>query len=339
MTRIFLGIDGGGTKTEAAICDETGRVLGIGQAGGSGIDSAGAERALVTIGEAVHAARRQAELSDAPFDGVFFGMAGVVSEADKAIVRNIARRLQLGGRVEVDHDIRIALAGGLSGRPGVALIAGTGSSCFGVNAQGERWQAGGWGHLISDEGSGYWLGWNAIRLAMGAYDGRWQTALLEPVRRQLGLQEMTAIHYRLYTRGITKAEVAAFAPLVIAAAEAGDAMAQQLLRQGAQELAQMVAAVARRLGWGTASCEVTLVGGLWRAGEPVTAPFRKALAGLLPLARIVAPELPPVLGACLLALQGAGVTIDEEVRRRLGESLGEGHQLPHKGDQLYDTTG
>ncbi len=319
MARIFLGIDGGGTKTEAAICDETGRVLGVGQAGGSGIDSAGAERALLAIGEAVEAARRQAGLPAAPFDGVFFGMAGVVSEADRAIVRDIARRLRLGDCVEVDHDIRIALAGGLSGRPGIALIAGTGSSCFGVNAQGKRWQAGGWGHLISDEGSSYWLGWNAIRLAMGAYDGRWQTALLEPVRRQLGLQEMTDIHHRLYTQGVTKAEIAAFAPLVIAAAEAGDAMAQQLLWQGAQELAQMVAAVARHLGWGAAPCEVTLVGGLWRAGEPVTAPFRKALAGLLPLARIVAPELPPVLGACLLALQGAGVTIDEKVRRRLGE--------------------
>ncbi|MCS6825459.1 MAG: hypothetical protein NZ553_02480 [Caldilinea sp.] len=321
MARIFLGIDGGGTKTEAAICDETGRVLGLGQAGASGIDSAGAEQALVNIGAAVEAARRHAGLPAEPFDGVFFGMAGVVSEADRAIVQEIARRLRLGDCVEVDHDIRIALAGGLSGRPGIALIAGTGSSCFGVNARGERWQAGGWGHLISDEGSSYWLGWNAIRLAMGAYDGRWQTTLLEPVRRQLGLKEMTDIHHRLYTQGVTKAEIAALAPLVIAATEAGDAMAQQLLCQGAQELAQMVAAVARHLGWSAAPCEVTLVGGLWRAGETVMAPFRMALGDLLPLAHIVMPELPPVLGACLLALQGAGVMIGEAVCRRLGQPL------------------
>jgi N-acetylglucosamine kinase-like BadF-type ATPase len=111
----------------------------------------------------------------APCDGVFFGMAGVVSTADQAIVHDIARSLGLGGAVQVDHDIRIALAGGLSGRPGIALIAGTGSSCFGINAAGERWQAGGWGHLISDEGSSYWFGWNAIRLAAGACDGRWET--------------------------------------------------------------------------------------------------------------------------------------------------------------------
>jgi Predicted N-acetylglucosamine kinase len=317
MARIVLGIDGGGTKTQAAICDETGLVLGMGQAGGSGIDSVGIERALTAIGEAVEIARCQAGLSDAPFDSVFFGMAGVVSDADREIVRAIARRLQLGERIGVDHDIRIALAGGLSGRPGIALIAGTGSSCFGINERGERWQAGGWGHLISDEGSSYWLGWNAIRLAMGAYDGRWQTALLEPVRQQLNLREMTDIHHRLYTQGISKAEIAAFAPVVIAVAHAGDKMAQVLIHQGTHELALMVMAVAKRLGWSHAPCEVTLSGGLWRAGEVVLAPFREALNNVMPAARIVMPELSPVLGACVLALQDVGVEVDESVRGRL----------------------
>jgi N-acetylglucosamine kinase-like BadF-type ATPase len=313
----FLGIDGGGTKTQVAICDETGRILGVGQAGPSGIDSVGAKGAIVGIGAAVTAARRQAGLPATSFDSVFFGMAGVVSEADRDIVRWVAQELGLGQAVGVDHDIRIALAGGLAGRPGIALIAGTGSSCFGMNGQGERWQAGGWGHLISDEGSSYWFGWNAIRLAVGAYDGRWQSALLEPVQQQLGLQNMLDIHYRLYTQGIAKREIAGFAPLVIRVAEAGDDLAQQLIRQGMHELARMAAAVARRLGWREAPCEVTLAGGLWRAGEPVLAPFRAALGDVLPLARVVMPELPPVLGACVLALQQAGAPVNEMVRQRL----------------------
>jgi len=171
--------------------------------------------------------------------------------------------------------------------------------------------------LISDEGSSYWLGWNAIRLAMGAYDGRWQTALLEPVRQQLNLREMTDIHHRLYTQGISKAEIAAFAPVVIAVAHAGDEMAQVLIHQGTHELALMVMAVAKRLGWSHAPCEVTLSGGLWRAGEVVLAPFREALNNVLPAARIVMPELSPVLGACVLALQDVGVEVDESVRGRL----------------------
>ncbi|HHW84765.1 MAG TPA: hypothetical protein GX400_00980 [Chloroflexi bacterium] len=315
MARYFLGIDGGGTKTQAAICDESGRVLGVGLGGASGIDSVGADAATVSIGAAVTAARVQAGLADAPFAAVFLGMAGVVSAADRDIVRAVAQRLQLGDAIHVDHDIRIALAGGLSGRPGIALIAGTGSSCFGMNAAGERWQAGGWGHLISDEGSSYWFGWNAIRLAAGAGDGRWQSALYAPVMRGLGIERVADLHQRLYTQGISKAEIASFAPLVMEAAAAGDALALGLIRQGVQELALMVTAVARNLGWAAAPCEVTLTGGLWRAGEVVLAPFRAALAEMLPMARIVMPELPPVIGACVLALQAGGVQVGEQVQR------------------------
>lgn len=316
---LFLGVDGGGTKTEAAICDETGRILGLGLGGPSGIDSVGAEGAISGIAAAVQAARAQAALPTAPFDGAFFGMAGVVSEADRDIVAAVARTLQLSDTVGVDHDIRISLAGGLSGRPGIALIAGTGSSCFGLNEVGERWQAGGWGHLISDEGSSYWFGCNAIRLAIGAYDGRWQSSLLEPVKQRLGLEQMTDIHYRLYTQGISKAEIAAFAPLAIDAATAGDGMAQQVLKQGMADLAQMVAAVAHHFGWVEERCEVTLTGGLWRAGEAVIAPFRLALAAFLPQAAITIPELPPVLGACVLALQQAGAAVDAATLQRLHE--------------------
>jgi N-acetylglucosamine kinase-like BadF-type ATPase len=317
MARLFLGIDGGGTKTQAAICDETGRILGVGLGGASGIDSVGADGAMSGIGAAVQAARAQADLTAAQFASVFLGMAGVVSEADRDIVRTVARALQLGDAVGVDHDIRISLAGGLSGRPGIALISGTGSSCFGMNAAGERWQAGGWGHIISDEGSSYWFGWNAIRLAIGAFDGRWQSSLLEPVKQRLGLSEMLDIHYRLYTQGISKAEIAAFAPLVFEAAAGGDGMAIRLIEHGVHDLAQMVKAVAHHLGWKTERCEVTLTGGLWRAGEAVISPFRRALTEELPQAVIVSPELLPVLGACVLALQGADVAVDEFVLRNL----------------------
>jgi N-acetylglucosamine kinase-like BadF-type ATPase len=317
MARVFLGIDGGGTKTQAAICDETGRVLGMGLGGASGIDSVGADAAALSIDAAVDAARRQAGLMDASFRVAFFGMAGVVSEADRAIVHTVAQRLQLGDAIQVDHDIRIALAGGLSGRPGIALIAGTGSSCFGMNAAGERWQSGGWGHVISDEGSSYWFGWNAIRLAAGVGDGRWQSALYAPVMRQLEIESVIDLHQRLYAQGVSKAEIAGFAPLVIEAAEAGDLLAQQLIQQGMLELAQMVSAVARRLGWQDAACEVTLTGGLWRAGEAVLAPFRAKLAQVSPRVRVVMPELPPVLGACVVALQAATIQVDEQVLHNL----------------------
>lgn len=322
MRQLFLGVDGGGTNTRTVICDETGQILGVGHAGPSGIDSVGAEGARQGIGEAVSAARAQANLPATPFTSVFLGMAGVVSEEDREIIRGVARTLQLSERVGVDHDIRISLAGGLSGRLGIALIAGTGSSCFGVNEAGKRWQAGGWGHLISDEGSSYWFGWNAIRLAVGDYDGRWRSSLRQPVQQQLGITQMLDIHNRLYTQGISKADIAAFAHLVFEAAAAGDTMAQQLIDQGVRDLAQMVGAVARHLGWEETRCEVTLTGGLWRAGAAVITPFSQALRAELPQASIIMPELPPVLGACVLALQQAGITINATILGQMQQQQG-----------------
>lgn len=114
MKRYVLGVDGGGTKTKAVIADEEGHVHGLGIGGPSNYDDVGMEKAKVGIAEALW-------------------MAGVVSEKDRAVIHAIARELSLAadGNIDIDHDCRIALAGGLSGRPGIVLIAGTGSSCYG----------------------------------------------------------------------------------------------------------------------------------------------------------------------------------------------------------------
>src|SRR6478736_4461694 len=123
MTLYALGIDGGGTKTQAAIVDEMGRVRGIGVGGPSNYDDVGADRARENIAMAIAEAQRKAVIVPGPFEGVFLGLAGVVSEADRAFVRSIAADLRLAppDRAGVDHDCRIALAGGLGGRPGIVL--------------------------------------------------------------------------------------------------------------------------------------------------------------------------------------------------------------------------
>ncbi|HEU5103359.1 MAG TPA: BadF/BadG/BcrA/BcrD ATPase family protein, partial [Roseiflexaceae bacterium] len=305
MTRYILGIDGGGTKTQAAIVDQSGRLCGAGRGGPSNYDDVGVAAARENILASVAAARAQANLDARPFDAVFLGMAGVVSPADRAAIHQIARDLDLAAtdRIGVDHDCRAALAGALSGRAGIVLIAGTGSSCFGVNWAGESWRAGGWGQLIADEGSGYWLGVEALRAAVRAYDGRGpDTLLLGRTRERLALDDMNEIMHRLYVSGMSRAEIAALAPLVVSAAREMDAVATQLIRQGVSDLADCVLAVARRLGMADAPCELALVGGLFQAHDVVMPLFRAALRERLPACEISACELPPVLGACLLGL-------------------------------------
>jgi len=310
MKRYVLGVDGGGTKTQALIVDEEGRVQGWGMGGPSNYDDVGLEKAKAGVEGAVHLARQQAALPETPFDSVFLGMAGVVSEKDRAVIRTIAQQLALANdqNIDVDHDCRIALAGGLSGRPGMVLIAGTGSSCYGQNAKGESWIAGGWGHLISDEGSSYWLGIQAMRCAAASYDGRLHSVLKDLVQDHLQLTEMRDIMHRLYVTGMSRAEVASLAPLIIHAAREGDEVALDLLDRGASELAEIVNAVAAKLDFTDQKCELALVGGLFNAGDIVLLPLYDAIQKRLPDCQIVFAELPPASGAALLALKNLGIS-------------------------------
>jgi glucosamine kinase len=306
MPRFVLGVDGGGTKTLAAIADERGRILGTGRAGPTNPDVVGEEELAANLGSAVREARELAGLGSRPFAAVFLGLAGVVTESDRRHVQSIVARGALGdaGSLEVDHDIRIALAGGLAGRPGIALIAGTGSSCYGRKADGSSWQAGGWGHLFADEGSGYWLGFNVVKAAFRMYDGRSaETELKSRVLELLGLPSMPDIMHRVYVSGMNRAEIAGLAPRVLQLAREGDETCRALVAEGARELAECVFAVADRLRFAPGELEITHAGGLLGPGSPLLSAVRERIAGWSASARVTEPELPPVLGACLLALR------------------------------------
>jgi glucosamine kinase len=307
MNQHVLGIDGGGTKTLATICDAHGHVLGVGLGGPSNIDDVGLEASTASIAQAVNAAREQAKFEPGPFAAAFLGLAGIVSERDRELMRSIAQHLELAApaRTEVDHDCRIALAGGLSGRPGIVLIVGTGSSCYGVNANNESWRAGGWGSLISDEGSGYFLGLESLRATVRALDGRGpDTKLAATLLEHLGVLKSDDLLHRIYVTGLSRSEIAALAPLVLEVAGNGDAVTLDLLERGAVLLAECVKTVAQHLN--LEQHNIAVVGGLYTLSELVRAPLHRAIHEHLPAAKIIAPELSPVLGACLLALEMLG---------------------------------
>ena len=321
---LVLGIDGGGTKTLAAITDREGTFLGCGWGGSSNLDDVGFETTQKNIGEAVAAACFNAGTEQDRFSAVFLGMAGVVSDKDRNTINQIALNLRLAqpSFIGIDHDCRIALAGGLSGRPGIVLITGTGSSCYGRDESGQDWRSGGWGHLISDEGSSYWLGLQAMRIAVMTYDGRIPlTAMMGHVMRYLGLSDMNDIMHRIYVEGLSRAEVAGMAPLVVDAARLNDAIALSLIHRGAQELADCVLTVANQLAFsgskGTDPFEIALIGGLLKAGDVFETPLRQAILERMPLGVVIRAELPPVAGACLLALQGNGQKIKPQTLKNM----------------------
>ena len=310
----FLGVDGGGTKTLAAICDADGHVLGSGLGGPSNIDDVGLEVATANIAQAVRAARAVAGLEPQPFAGAFLGLAGVVSERDRALVHGIAQRLELAKLTGVNHDCHIALAGGLSGRSGAVLIVGTGSSCYGVGGSGQSWRSGGWGSLISDEGSGYFLGRDGLIAAVRSLDGRGPTSsLARALLKRLGVTQPDDLLHRLYVTGLTRTEIAALAPITLGCAADGDEAALEIVERGCDLLAECVAAVAKHLR--LERFELVVVGGLYSESLLVQNMLQGTLLQSIPQCRIVSPELPPVLGACLLALEQSGAASSAVIER------------------------
>lgn len=313
MSRYVLGIDGGGTRTRAVILNEFGELIGTSLGGPSNYDDIGPDQTRNNLQETIKTAWEQAEVSQQPFDAAFFGMAGVTSNEDRRIIREIACGLDIAPNevIGVHHDIRIALAGALAGRSGLVLITGTGSACYGINEKGDDWRSGGWGQMLADEGSGYWLGRKAMQAAVQAADGRGaKTRLLDDVMKLLRLDHINDIMHRVYHIGLSRAETAGLAQLVMDAVRDGDVVAQSILTRGIDELALTVEAAARKLHM-LDTPEISMVGGLQNVVDIFVEPLQDAIRKRLPGCRIIQPEYEPVIGACLLALQNLDIDVHD----------------------------
>lgn len=315
----YLGIDGGGTGTRAFLADETGRIIATGEAGLSNLHHATDEEVRAHLNSAFSSVFRAVKPTECV--SVFAGMAGVTVASTAARFEKLICDCGLPhAKIGVDHDIRIALAGGLGGKPGIALIVGTGSSCYGRNSAGQTFQTGGYGSLVADEGSGYWLSLNAMIVATRMADGRLPDSPLRlAVFEWLGIHDVSEILKRLYEDGISRTDIAAFAPEVVRFAEQGDAAAVSILESGAEELASMVEANHRRLRTGHGP-DLAITGGLGTAHTIYRSKLEAALRLCLPDIVINELYMSPTAGAVMLAMQQAGVEITFEILENLRSS-------------------
>lgn len=300
---VFVGVDGGGSKTRVVIADASGTVLGRGEAGGSNINFVGEAAVRAALSDAWRAAWRDAGKPPRPATAAYLGLAGVSAAGAHETVRLIASQIGFAepDAIGVGHDISAALAGAFRGGAGLALVVGTGSSCFGRNSGGTEAQSGGFGPVIDDGGSGYWLGRMALRATVFASDGRApETALSKVVFEHLGISDTRGITQKLYREHIAREVVAALAPKVIEAAVAGDPVAVKICEEGAESLAEMVGAVSRRLCMPDPS--IAIIGSAGRHPfylERITAAIRSRFPG----ATVATPALEPEKGALILAFR------------------------------------
>lgn len=303
--RYVIGVDGGQTSTTAIIADETGCLLGIGHGGPANHihESGGVERVRRSLSDAIRAARRMADLENARIAAACLGMTGGSAEME-AICEPVVPTdcLTLG------QDTRIALYSVTFGRPGAVVIAGTGAAAYGLNNAGDEASAGGWGYLMGDEGSGYWIAVRALNACCRAADGlEPATQILPLLLQHFEYTDLKQIHRRVYSGDMARPDLAALSEIVGRAAAQGDAMARRILREAGKELAQIVVAVLKRLNLCDVPVTVGTVGGVFRAGRLVLRPFREAVYRDAPAADIIPSRVPSAVGAALMALEEIGV--------------------------------
>ncbi len=306
---IFAGVDGGATRTRVVLASQDGRILGGGTAGPTNYDNVGVDEARRNLDCALERAWQSSRLPRESADAIFLGMAGVVSPRDRDTITRLALDVHAApaSAIAVDHDIRIALAGGLAGREGAVLIVGTGCSCYGRRADGRSHRTG-WGYLLDDLGSGYYLGLQAMIALTRETDGRGKPTALSPaVRRALDFDDADDIMRILYHDNLSVTRIASLAPLVLDAANAGDEVALDILRAGAHELSLNVKTVADRLLFTAFPFPVTIVGGLGETRGIYRQMICEAIKRELPHCTIDEPKLPPVLGAVILAMESRSV--------------------------------
>ncbi len=309
MTPWFLGMDVGGTSTRAILVDAEGRLIAHGRAASANPHNVGMATARVRMVEAASAAWAAAGKRFQPARHAFLGCAGVKSRSEVYEVRAVAESdgLAPAGEVIVENDLHNALSGGLSGRPGIALIAGTGTNCLGRAPDGKTFMCGGWGWLLDDEGGGFGIALAAVKAVVRAADGRGRsTSLFPAVLAFFGISEPNELLACFYTRKWTPGNIAKFAPVVVRHAADGDMVAGKILASGARSLAGLVTGTMRALDFPEGP-EVVLLGGCGRSGPPYQSLVEKTLRDCCPAIRLVDPEGSPLAGAAINALKSGGV--------------------------------
>jgi len=304
--KYIIGIDGGGTKTEAIAYSLEGEELGRGYAGFGNL-LLGFEEALnnieLAIRDSVDKASQLKNISKCEF--IYLGLAGIEAEGIKERVESeLMERFKV--RVKATNDADIALAAMLEGNDGILTISGTGSISYGA-CEGKKGRTGGWGHLLGDEGSGYFIAMEGFKnMALEEDLGLEKSGLTKAYMNKLEINNVRGIKNFIYSS--SKGEIASFAPIVVSLANAGDEKAIAILKQAGRELAIITERLYKKLDF-NGEVKIAVKGSILSEVDLVSAEFEKTLRDSIKLFTIVKKEVSPAKGAYYLARKSMGLPI------------------------------
>jgi N-acetylglucosamine kinase-like BadF-type ATPase len=301
---LLLGVDGGGTSTDARLALRDGRIIGVGKAGPSNAKTVGVERARDALGAAIAAAFADANFEPKAVASACFGLAGFDRPDDRALLAQWVSESRWAERLTQVNDGDLVVAAGTPEGFGVGVIAGTGSIAVGCAPNGRKARAGGWGPLMGDEGSAYAVVLDALRLTARRADGREAAPVPDPLTEglchALGVSSATLLVSALHAPGVDRTRIAALAPVVLDACESDSTLTARLLSPAGAALGAQALAVARALGAPSGPLPLALAGGFLLSAPAVVRALLETMkhAGFETDARTVSD---PVIGAVVLA--------------------------------------
>ncbi len=234
---LYIGIDGGGTKTKCVLTDDQLRIIASAQAGPTNPLAVGINKSSEILFGLIQKVLRKA--NGFPISTVVIGLAGAgrkkhCEEIEVRLARLSRKKKILLNRVKVLSDIEIALEGAFAGEPGIILVAGTGSIVLGKDKRGNLFRVGGFGKIIGDEGSGYSIGRKGLQSVAKEFDGRGdKTILTDIARKKYAINNSDDLITKVHSSDF---DVAGFAKYVIDAAQLGDKISRGILSHESDEL-------------------------------------------------------------------------------------------------------
>lgn len=301
---LYLGVDGGGTKTQVVLINNEKVIIAEAFAGASNPLRVGIEKAVANIFSAVDKACDVSGKSRGDIVAIECGLAGVRRADLRQVIRNLVVQRFRIKKVEVVTDAEIALYGTTLGKEGLVVIAGTGSVCIGQNAKGKKFSAGGWGPLAGDEGGGAGIARKALQAIARGSDGRGlPTALSDVAVDYFRAGRLEDLSVAIYAPQIDNSRIAGFARCVIETAQSGDEVAIAVLEEAGRELGIAAKAVVRELKLERRAFPIGTVGGIFNAGELITKPLLETVHEVAPKAYITKPQFAPAAAAALMAFE------------------------------------
>lgn len=315
MTRYFLGVDIGGSKSHALIADAQGNAVGFSEAGAGNHEVVGYDGLRATLQEVTSAALQMAGIETAQIAGAGFGVAGYDWPSERAATLEAIATLELQAPIEAVNDTVIGLIAGAEAGWGVGLVAGTSNNCRGWDEQQREGRITGNGLYFGENGGSVELVWRAVQEVTKEWTRRGPATALTPAFVQLvGARDLPDLLERI-SQDLYRIDASA-APLVFQAARQGDAVARAVIHWAATELGDLAVGVIRQLELEQRAFDVVLIGSLYNAGELFLEPLTATIHAVAPGARLVRLTAPPVVGAVLLGMQQGGLAI-QSVRERL----------------------